>query len=82
MVLDEFKLTGIYDDVYDAGLKSGALTWREPKGKRLASTRYPDGRVGVQLEQYDLADILLKHLSRYPNVAVHFDTSFESKRFL
>lgn len=72
VVLDDFKQTGIYDDVYDAGLKSTGLSWRKPRGDLLARIEFPPPTVGIQLEQYDFAEILLKHLSKCPNVTVVF----------
>lgn len=80
VTLDEFKKTGICDDVVKAGFKNTkGVAWRKPKdGGVLAylDTSGDPDKFAMQLGQHEVCKIMLRHLERYPCVKVHFDTTF------
>ncbi|KAK0124481.1 hypothetical protein ONS95_009433 [Cadophora gregata] len=79
VTLDEFKKSGIHDDVVNAGFKNTVgVSWRKPKdGGVLAFLGGGDpDKFAVHLGQHELSNIILGHLKKYPNVTVRFGTTF------
>lgn len=58
--------------MFAAGHANQILEWHGPKGELLARIIYPNKTFGVQLEQCEVCEIILKHLAKYSNVQVVF----------
>lgn len=54
------------------------MEWHKADGELVGRVTLPNNSFGIQLEQYDLCDIMLRHLARLPSVQVLFGTTLVS----